>query len=197
MRILPPSRGRNVAALAATGVAGKQPICRALPSLIVGSPGSKAEHVRAACAASPVASLINLALPMRVRNLLSPHISDPAGTVARRSRAMDTFRDIAAKLAPYAQRWAGRLPAGSPATLINLPLLHLLVHRFDYPDKDIVRDLVDGMPIAGPIPERPTLLPRVKDATMPVSERLGGIGARNKCAIDRVERFRATELGAE
>ena len=67
-----PSRGRAVSALAATAVSGRQPAGRALPSLIIGDPTTPSEHVRAERAAMPVASLINVAFPKNVRDLLSP-----------------------------------------------------------------------------------------------------------------------------
>ena len=86
-----PSKGRSLPALAATAVAGAQPSGRALPSLLIGTPTTAAEHIRAAREVSPVASLITTAFPAAVRNLLSAHVSDPIGTNARRARAMGTF----------------------------------------------------------------------------------------------------------
>ena len=53
------------------------------------------------------------------------------------------------------------------------------------------------MPIVGPIPVCPTLRARTKPATMAENEWLEGRSARNRSAIERVERFRASELGAE
>ena len=190
-----PSRGRRVSSLAATGVAGRQPTGRALPSLIVGAPDSVSAHVCAARAVSPVASLINLALPMRVRSLLSSHLSDAKGTVARRNNAVEVFRDISDKMAPYRVVWAAKLPEGSPAREINLPLLHLLVKRFDYPDSQIINDLRTGMPIAGVIPECKTLEPRAKPAKLTTQEWIERMPERNKKAIGRAERFRHTEIG--
>ena len=192
-----PSRGRNVAALAATAVAGSQPVCRALPSLIVGKPDSPAEHVRAACSAAPVASLINLALSTRVRNLLSSHLQGPAGTIARRPRALSTFHEVDLKPTAYRSKWAAKIPPMSPAKAINRPILHLLVRRFDYPDASIANDIAGGMPISGDVPVCDTLKPREKPATMAEDEWIATRPQRNANAIDRVQRFRRTELGSE
>ena len=147
-----PSRGRGLPALAATAVSGTQPAGRALPSLIFGRPDSADEHVRAACAASPLASLINLALPMRVENPLSAHVPDPSGTTERRPRALETFRDVDDKLSHRGEAWSRRLGPDSPARNINLPLLHLPARRFDYVGHSIVNDVAAGMPISGDIP---------------------------------------------
>ena len=103
----PPSRGRVVTALAATAVGGTHPAGRPLPSLIVGAPSSPAGHARATRAAAPLASLVNLALPMRLKTLLSSLAADPAGTVDRRARALETFRDVDA--APHAAAMDGLL----------------------------------------------------------------------------------------
>ena len=148
--------------MAASAVSGAQPTGRALPSLIIGKPASTSEPVRADCAAMPIASLISVACPSHVRDLLSPHVSNPAGIIARRSRALDTFRDIDSKLAPYRSKWADSLPGIFPAQAINFPLLLLLARRFDYPDKEIIEDIARGIPIAGLVPECPTLRPRAK-----------------------------------
>ena len=187
-----PSRGRVMSALAATAISGSPPSGRALPSLIRVSPQSAAEHVRAARVVSPIASLITVAFPSAVRNLLSSHLADPVGTVARRVRALDTFRSISAKLQHYRNA-----NDESPSGHINLPLLLLLVRRFNYADQKIIEDLMLGMPIAGDIPECQSLMPRVKPATLSMEEWSKLIPERNKEAINRVERFRTTELGAE
>ena len=198
MRIPPQVEGGgNVSALAAAAVSGAKPSGRALPSLIVGSPSSPAELVRSARAASPLASLINLALPMRIKNLLSPHLSDPVGAVERRARSLMTFRDVDWKLSPYRKSWTYRLDPKSPARNINLSLLHLLVKRFDYPDCEIANELMNGMPIAGDIPSRPGLQPRDRPALLPMTDWAGNLAERNKKAIQRAQRFRETDLGAE
>ena len=182
-----PIRGRNLAAAASTGVSGSQPTGRAPPALTSGALDSEAAHVRAPCAVMPIASLINLAIPISVRSVLPAHISPTLLTVERRVRALPTFREIDAKLAPYRARWVGRLPAGSPARSINLPLLHLLVNRFGYPDRRTVLDIAAGMPIAGDIPVCDTIQPRET-----LEECTSGIVERNATAIGRVQRFRNT-----
>ena len=141
-----------------------------------------------------------MAFPQHVRNLLSPHISNPVGIISRRSRALGalgTFRDIETKLEPYRAKWSESLPTDAPSRLINIPLLLLIARRCGYPDKDIIEDLACGMPIAGEIPDRSALRPRAKTATMTEKDWTQGIPARNKLTIDRVELFRRPELGTE
>lgn len=187
-----PSKGRSLSALAATAVAGSQPSGRALPSLLIGTPTTAAEHVRAAREVSPIAPLITVAFPTAVRNFLSAHVSDPIGTNARRIRAMETFRSVNESLEPY--RGVAGTTVGSS---VNFPLLLLLVRRFNYADQKIVGDLMKGMPIAGDLPECPSLAPRLKPATLSLEDWNATIPVRNKEAIDRVERARSTEIGTE
>ena len=81
--------------------------------------------------------------------------------------------------------------------MIYLPLLRLLAHRFDYPDKAIVQTLVYGIPVGGPIPDRPTARSRATPSALPENESMDGPNAINRNAIGRVGRFRSAELGAE
>lgn len=154
-----------------------------------------AAHVRATRAVVPIASLINVAIPIRVRSVLSGDIWNPDGAPSRRNRAIVTFRDIDANHPPYRARWPNRLPAGSPARALNSPLLRLPGARFDYPDKRVAQNMALGMPIAGDIPACDALLSREKPATTTMGHWAAGIGARNSAAIGRVEGFRSTELG--
>ena len=146
---------------------------------------------------SPLAALINTAILIRVRNVISTQVNDPAATITKRTSALETPKSIDAKLSKYRQPWADRLPVGSPAREINFPLLHVLVRRFNYADKEIITDISRWMPIAGDIPTCPSLTPRGKAASESLDVWMKNIAPRNKRAIDRVERFRKTELGAE
>ena len=74
--------------MAAAGVAGAQLAGRAPSSFVVGDPPGPPGHFRAACASTPLAPLVNFTRPMRVRNLLSSHLSDPIGATSRRPRAL-------------------------------------------------------------------------------------------------------------
>ena len=53
------------------------------------------------------------------------------------------------------------------------------------------------MPIAGDIPECPSLAPRLKPATLSLEDWNASIPERNNEAINRAERARSTEIGAE
>ena len=100
-------------------------------------------------------------------------------------------------VAKYRNTWADRLPVGSPARNINLPLLHVLVRRFDYADKEITNDISRRMPIAGDIPTCPVLSMGEKTASDTKDNWSKNLPDRNKRNIDRVQAFRSTELGAE
>ena len=128
--IFAPISGRALDAQASAGVSGRQPLGRALPSLIVGAPDSTAAHFRDASAASPSASLVNMAAPGLVNELISSTVRVPGAFLARRRAAMATFREVPEKLEPYRAGWSARLPADSPARVVNPPLLHLLAMRF-------------------------------------------------------------------
>ena len=192
-----PSRGRALGANAAAGVTGRQPAGHALPSLIAGSPGTPGDHVRAALAVSPLASLVNAAVPPTAKALISETIRDPAAMVLRRRTAIAAFRAVAVKLAPYRKKWSENLPPGSPARALNLPLLHILVKRNGYVDSSIVDDMALGMPIAGEIGVTGALKPRERPAETTLEEWTRGVPERNKEVIDRVGRFRNSTMGPE
>ena len=192
-----PSRGRDLRANSAMAVAGTQPSGRALPSLIVGPPTTPAEHVRAAMAVSPVASLINAAVPGGAKVVLAAIIRDPTTVAARREGAIATFREVCDTLEPYRARWAGALEADSPARMLNLPLLHVLAKRSGYVDSSIVDDIARGMPIAGDILPSGALLPREKAAETTLGEWAKGMSTRNAETIARVEKFRNSNDGVE
>ena len=192
-----PSRGRTIEGVAAAAVSGRQPSGRALPSLVLGEHSIPSEHVTAALAVSPLASLINTALPMRARGVMAAQVNDPTTCVERRNNALETSNVANSKLQEYRTPWADRLPASSPARNINLPLLRVLVERFNYEDRKIANDISRGMPIAGDIPTCPVLTPRESAASETLEYWPRSIIPRNKEAIDRAQKFRNTELGGE
>ena len=153
------------------------------------------EHVQAARAVVPLAALINTALPGPIRRLISPQVSTPSTTIGRRFSALTALKEVHSNVSKYRSAWADRLPAGSPARNINLPLLRVLVRRFDYADKEITNDISRGMPIAGDFPTRPVLASREKAATDTMENWTKNLPGRNKRAIGRVHEFRPTELG--
>ena len=66
-----PSRGPALAATAAAGATGNVPAGQALPSLAVGDPDTPRDHVCAAMAVPPMASLVNTAASPAARALIS------------------------------------------------------------------------------------------------------------------------------
>ena len=168
-----------------------------LYALILGAHDLPAGHVSAARAVSPLATLINTPLPMRVRNMIEAQVGDPTSVIQRRANDLETIKSIDKKLQKYRQSWGNCLPESSAARNINLPLLHVLSRRFDYDDKDIVTDISNGMPIVGDMSTSPVLTHRGKAAAEPLEFWPKIIIPRNKLDIERVERFRSTELGEE
>ena len=191
-----PSRGRDLAALAATGATGIQPPGKALPSIILGHHTLPSEHVNAALIANPIAALLNVALPPGVKRCCQRIVADPSGVVAARQHALSTLEAIVPSVAHLRERWASCLPAGSPARRLNLPVLHMLARVGGYPDTSVVDDIARGMPIAGTIPPSAALQPRDRPAATTVPQWRAGIPTRNAETINRVEKFRTTELGA-
>ena len=162
--VFAPSRGRALDAQASTGVSGRQPLGRAMPSLIDGAPDSVAAHIRAASAVSPVASLVNIAAPGQVNGLIASMLRNPGATATRRREAMAASLEVSGKQDPYRKGWSERLPADSPFRVINLPLLHLLVKRFGYSDSGVLCDIARSMPISGEIAATGCSAPREKGA---------------------------------
>ena len=111
--------GRTLASQAAAAASGRQPAGKAHPSLILGAHDLPPERVCATLAVSHLAALINTAIPIRIRNVISSQVNDPAATVKKRLSAMETLKSIDGKLQKYRQPWADRLPKNSPARRIN------------------------------------------------------------------------------
>ena len=190
-----PSRKRNVTATATTAVGGCQPSGRALPSIILGVHSSAADHVAAARAAHPVASLLNVALDGPTRVACAALASDPGAVVAKRGVALAEFRSLADRLENARSVWFGRLDAWNPARRLHLPLLQFLVTKFEYVDPGVVRAIAEGMPIGGPVPPSGALLPRACPAAVSLDDWRAGIAKRNREAIRRVEKDRNTPEG--
>ena len=106
-----PSRKRNISATAATAVGGSQPSGRALPSIILGVHSCAGDHVAAARAAHPVASLLKVALDGPTRVACAALASDPGAVVAKRGVALDEFRALADRLEGARSVWCGKLDA--------------------------------------------------------------------------------------
>ena len=91
---LVPRRGRTLESQAAAAVSARLHAGKSLPSLILGAHDLPSEHVCAALAVSPLAALVNTALPMRGRRLIASHINDPSSTVSRRVADLETLKSI-------------------------------------------------------------------------------------------------------
>ena len=190
-----PSRKRNATATATTAVGGSQPSGRALPSIIFGEHSCAADHVAAARAAHPVASLLNVALDGPTRVACADLARDPGAVVANRGVALSEFRALADRLECARSVWSGKLDDWNPARRLHLPLLQFLVTKFDYVDPGVVRAISDGVPIGGPVPPSGELLPRVCPAAVSVADWRTGIAKRNLEAIRMVEKDRNSPDG--
>ena len=151
--------------------------------------------MRTALAVSPIASLVNAAVPGPAKVLISSIARDPGAGIARRAMAVKTFREVCVSLEPYRARRAGSLASDSPALVLNSPSMHVLVKRNGHVDPSIVEDIARWMSIAGDIPQSGALPPREKAAESSLEEWHRWIADRNAKTIERVGRVRSSEEG--
>ena len=192
-----PSKNRHVYNNAISGAAQNQLSGNALPSLVLGDWATPQEHLNAARLVNPSADLINVALSEQVKSIISMCATDPTRTISKRADAIAQFHNFATTLGPLRARWTHTLPLGSPARSFHFPLMYFLTNTLEYPDKRFIRDLANGMPIAGPIETTPGLVERKKHAELSYLEWKKGIPARNQKIIERVKKTQGTELAIE
>ena len=189
-----PSKKRCVFRNAIAGSTGNQLSGSALPSLILGEWSSPSEHVRAAKTVNPFADLINATLSQQDKAIAYRCARKPEETIQNRPNAVAILAATAYRLGPARSRWIATLPDKSPAAEIHFPLIHLLAVTLEYPDTMLVRDLSNGMPIAGPIPSTPGLTSRKEFAELTYQKWKEGIQKRNANAIERALKAQGSEI---
>ena len=189
-----PSKGRDIKGTVYAGAAQNQPSGRALTSLILGEWHNAEDHVRAAMHINPFAELINSALSAEVKHAIRFCATNPTETIQRREKDFYTIEQLSRRLNPQKSRWTSRLPNDSPARNIHFPLIFALTTILDFEDTEFVKDLSNGMPIAGPIAPTPGLTTRKRDAQMSYQEWKRGIPKRNCDVIERVSKTQGTTL---
>ena len=177
------------------GGGGLQPSGRALPSIILGEHACAADHVAAARAAHPIASLVCVALDGPARVACSALATDPAGVVPRRGEAMAEFRALEDRLEGQRAVRSGKLDVWNPARRLHSPMFRFLVNKFGYSGPGVVGALSLGMPIGGVVPPPGALQPRDIPASLSVEDWRAGIAKRNREAIRRVEQDRHSPEG--
>ena len=141
--------------------------------------------------------MVNVALDLKTRSLCRALVADPAGVCRRRAGAVATFRTVFRRLGSFRRTWSAKIGHDSPASGLNLPLLHMLVSHFGYVDAKIAHDLANGMPIGGEVSASGPLVARESPASLSIPEWKLGIQERNADAVGRVGEFRATTVGAD
>ena len=189
-----PPKHRDVIQNAIYGASQNQPSGKALPTLILGQWETPKEHLEAAKRVNPTADLINVALTQKQKLIVINSTQNPESVVLKRMVALDAFRNFAQNLDPLRHRWARTLPDQSPARGFHFPLIFFLANKLEYEDRNIVFDLANGMPIAGPVAPTPGLPTRKRQAQMSYQQWKREIPKRNKEAIDRLLKTQGTEL---
>ena len=183
-----PSRGRDPTSLATRAAAGDQPAGRAFPSLFPPGIQSPQEHVDHAASIDVLKFFLKSAVPPKETSVLRLQASNPRLLVAQRRSATQALQELARRLSPAAERWRKALPPGSPASSINLALLHLLAHAMEHPDRDIAGAMSRGMELTGHDPPCGSLAPRQSAARTSAASLATGLKERNASIVASLER---------
>ena len=183
-----PSRKRTLECVTKQAAAGNQPSGAALPSLLPGEPSNPTEHLNAALKTDPFSILLEQALSADEKRTISNCATAPDQVISRRFAAKAFLADAARKLEPQRTSWASQLPENSPARNLNFPLMFWVANTLEFEDKDLVGDLFNGMPIAGPIKPVPTLTERPTIASVTLEQWRDEIPERNKINTERVKK---------
>ena len=151
-------------------------------------------HIRAASHVNPTADLVNSALSNQARSILSKCAPNPAEVNFRRENAIGVLVSVDKSLAAQRELRPKRLPERPPADGIDFPMIFILTVALKYDDINFVRDLSQGMPIAGPITATPGLAARKKAAETTYKEWKEGIHAGNLKIHDRVLKSQAIDI---
>ena len=119
---------------------------------------------------NPTSTLLGPALNPKTKLAAVRCARGTTEVVSRRDKALEAIKEISKKLDPLRQRWSDALPEGSPARRLNLPLSHCITTTMDYEDVTLVKELMRGMPISGPIAKTNVLIDRVRPAQITTQE---------------------------
>ena len=177
--------------------AQSQPAGRALPSFIIGNHFSTDEHFAAASTVRPFSLLLDSAVPPGVKAALSRCVSKPEAMVQHRSSTLAAFQALADRLNPLRNRWFAAAGEGAPSAGIHLPLIQFCITHFKYDDEVFAYDIARGMPIAGDVPACATLTPRVRPATVSLTDWSASMVTRNRHILDRVIKYSQDPLAQD
>lgn len=180
-----PSKGRFVEGILTMEAAQEQPSGTALPQLISGEAPSPEAHLERARRVGPFDIALGRAIPTQFKMIAYKCTWQPGEVIKQRERALLALQDVSAQLGESRGRWTAALPEGSPARVLNLPLIHILRKTFEYPDVTSSRDLAKGMPIVGPTPETKVLKARERKAVTTFDQWKEGLYGRNKEIVER------------
>ena len=179
-----------------SAAAQSQPEGRALPPLVTGWASTPGEHVTLALKIDPFKSALEDALPDRAKFIAHKCTAQATAVIRQRCHAVEELEEISKSLDRFREPWYERLPAGSPARNVNLPLIHLISCTVGYPDVNFARDLALGMPIVGTIPDSNVLTERARGITATFEEWKKGIPSRNKEVVERAKKYQEHELAS-
>ena len=93
---------------------------------------------------------------------------------------MDQIEHISESMEPLNARLKRCLPKDSPAKRLNLALLLYLSDFTQNPGKNIVNDLIHGMPLTGEVPASGSLAPDRKEAKVSLGEVINTVKVREE-----------------
>ena len=194
-----PPGGRPLHVMVRAGATQNRPRWDASRTLIIGGRDLIDEHVRAAGRVNPTADLIYHALRQGIKKIAHFCTSSPGRVAQRRGEAAAFVKSIASKLQPDRLKWVASISPKSPTSGLRYPVFLFLPNALGFPDREFLHDLAAEMPIVGDIGATPTpnFEPRVKGATMPYEQRKAGIPARNRVAIERIQKSAESKFAAE
>ena len=172
--------------MARMGAAQSQPSGRGRPCMIPLGERSRGEHKALAMKTNPFSQLLEESLTPHAKLNAIRCAREPAQMIARRPRAFSKLCANATRLDPIRKRKADTLPTGAPARNLHLPLSQFAFNSLNYPDTNLVNDIMHGMPIAGDIPPTNVIIKRHRPAKTEHSEWANDIPRRNTGNVERV-----------
>ena len=109
-------------------------------------------------------------------------------TVQKRHLVIAQIRNISKLVAPADERLKSLIPIDNPARQLNLALLLFLSDFCNSPDKSLVMDLINGMPLTGTIPSANSLPEAKTEAKTTIENLLEEVETRNRKIIESLRR---------
>ena len=151
-----------------------------------------AAHVAHASHINPAKILLDRAIPTWARRVGKACTTPPA-LIRRRLDSTKFLADMAEKLKPANEAWVQRLSSHNPSRALNFSLIKLLIDHLDYPDRSLVEDLANGMPLVGDVQPTNVFPKRERPMRADYQAWKDGLPERNRLMVQRVIKSADTE----